>query len=110
MDGMMHKRRWVDACDVSHIPARGARRLVVPHGEIGVFKAQDGALYAIDNQCPHKKGPLTEGIVHDTAVTCPLHNWVIDLQSGRARGADEGCVRTYPVELRGDRVFIDIGE
>lgn len=63
-------------------------------------------MFAMDDRCPHKGGPLSQGIVHGAAVTCPLHNWVISLESGRALGADEGSVRTIPVKVEGDRVLI----
>ena len=109
MDGMAPKTFWIDVCGLSDIPVRGARRFAARSGEIALFRTASGAVFAIDNRCPHKGGPLSEGIVHDTGVTCPLHNWVIDLQSGVARGADEGCVRTYAVDLRGERVFVNLG-
>ena len=63
-------------------------------------------VFAIDDHCPHKGGPLSQGIVHGAAVTCPLHNWVISLETGKALGADEGCVRTIPVKVEGDLLFI----
>lgn len=106
MDGMQSLENWIDVCALDDIPIRGARRFDSVLGEVGLFRTAENVVFAIDNRCPHKKGPLSEGIVHDTAVTCPLHNWIIDLQTGQARGADEGCVRTYPVELRSGRVFV----
>ncbi|TIR62692.1 MAG: nitrite reductase (NAD(P)H) small subunit, partial [Mesorhizobium sp.] len=62
--------------------------------------------FAIEDHCPHKGGPLSQGIVHGAAVTCPLHNWVISLETGKALGADEGSVRTIPVRIEGERLFI----
>ena len=85
---------------------RGARRFQSATGEIAVFRTSSQEVYAIDNRCPHKNGPLSEGIVHDTGVTCPLHNWIIDLQSGQARGADSGCVKTYPTKIAEGRVLV----
>ena len=64
------------------------------------------AYYAVDNRCPHRGGPLSEGIVHGDAVTCPLHNWVINLATGKAVGTDEGCVTTIPVKVVGGRLFL----
>ena len=58
------------------------------------------------DHCPHKGGPLSQGIVHGAAVTCPLHNWVISLETGKALGADEGKVQTIPVKVEGERLFI----
>jgi nitrite reductase (NADH) small subunit len=69
----------------------------VPEGKIAVFRTAENEVFAIEDQCPHKGGPLSQGIVHGKAVTCPLHNWVISLENGQALGADEGAVRTIPV-------------
>ncbi|MEM6626287.1 MAG: nitrite reductase small subunit NirD [Pseudomonadota bacterium] len=102
--------QWVEIGRADQIPTRGARLVRIAGKQIGVFKTAGGEVFALDNQCPHKKGPLTEGIVHDTGVTCPLHNWVIDLQSGKARGADEGCVRTYRIDNRDGRLFLSLAE
>jgi nitrite reductase (NADH) small subunit len=109
MDGNLKMTHWVDACDIEDIPVRGARRLRWNGGVVGIFRTADNSIHAIDNVCPHKQGPLSEGIVHDCAVTCPLHNFVIDLKTGIARGEDDGQVQVYPVEIRGTRVFVDVG-
>ena len=110
MDGMISSQdNWIDLCDVSDLPMRGSRRITLAGVDIGVFRTQDGDVYAIENKCPHLGGPLSEGIVHDNAVTCPLHSWIIDLSTGQARGADSGCVKTFPVEVRGARVFLQAG-
>jgi len=90
---------WVWVARIEDIPLRGARRVKTPDAVIGLFKAAENQVFAIEDQCPHKQGPLSQGIVHDGCVTCPLHNWVIDLASGEAQGADEGAVKTYPVEV-----------
>ena len=108
MDGTTMASRWIDIGAVTDIPVRGARVVRVGMQEIGVFRTSTGDIYAIDNRCPHKGGPLSEGIVHDTAVTCPLHNWVLDLRSGKARGADEGCVRTWEVEVADNRIRLKV--
>ena len=75
-------------------------------GKIAVFRTAEDEVFAIDDHCPHKGGPLSQGIVHGAAVTCPLHNWVISLETGKALGADEGEVRTIPVRIEGDTLFI----
>lgn len=109
MDGTTMAHRWVDVGMIADVPVRGARVVRVGALEIGVFRTTAGDIYAIDNRCPHKGGPLSEGIVHDSAVTCPLHNWVLDLRTGKARGADEGCVRTYEVDIRdGGRICLKV--
>ena len=106
MDGMQPIESWLNVCDLEDIPVRGARRFQSATGEIAVFRTSSQEVYAIDNRCPHKNGPLSEGIVHDTGVTCPLHNWIIDLQSGQARGAHSGCVKTYPTKIAEGRVLV----
>lgn len=98
---------WIDIGALAAIPSRGARTVAVEGGEeIAVFRTGDDAVYALANRCPHKRGPLSQGIVHGHAVTCPLHNWKISLANGEALGEDEGCVPTIPVRLEGDRVLI----
>ena len=86
---------------------RGARLIKTASGCIAVFRTAENEAFAIDNACPHKAGPLAQGIVHDRSVTCPLHNWVIDLETGRALGADEGQVQTYALKLDADRIYLD---
>ena len=73
---------WTHVGTVDDIPRRGARCVMTPHGRIGVFRTADDRIFAIENRCPHKGGPLTEGIVHGASVTCPLHNWVLSLETG----------------------------
>ena len=97
---------WIAIGAISDIPRRGARCVATPEGKVAVFRTQDDQVYAIDDRCPHKGGPLSQGIVHATAVTCPLHNWVISLETGKALGADEGEVRTIPLRNLDGRLSI----
>ncbi len=101
---------WTSIGTINDIPRRGARCVATPQGKVAVFRTADDKVYAIDDHCPHKGGPLSQGIVHDAAVTCPLHNWVISLETGKALGADEGSVRIIPVRLDGDNLFIALGQ
>ena len=101
---------WLDLGPAAAIPVRGARQVTAPWGNIAVFRTTDDRYYALDDRCPHAGGPLSQGIVHGAAVTCPLHNWVIGLDSGEAQGADEGCVRRYPVEVRDGHLFIGFAQ
>ena len=95
---------------IEDIPRQGAR--CVKNGEttIAVFRTSDDRVFAMEDRCPHKNGPLSQGIVHDGCVTCPLHNWVISLETGTAQGADEGSTKTYPVRLDNGEVFLKITE
>jgi len=97
---------WIAVGSTNDIPLRGARCIVTPDGRIAVFRTIDDRFFAIEDQCPHKAGPLSQGIVHGAAVTCPLHNWVISLETGRALGADEGSVRTFPLRVENGQLFI----
>ena len=97
-------------CALDDIPRRGARVVKTDHGCIALFRSQEDEVFALEDQCPHKAGPLSQGIVHDTSVTCPLHNWVIDLKTGRARGEDEGQTRVFPVTLEDGNVHIRLAE
>ena len=99
---------WIDIGPVADIPLRGARKIKTALGCVAVFRTGPDEVFAATDVCPHKGGPLSEGIVHDHGVTCPLHNWVIDLQSGQARGADAGCVKTYPAKVSDGRVMVKL--
>ena len=98
---------WLDVGAAEDVPLRGARVVSLPGGEeIAVFRTGGGRFYALVNRCPHKGGPLSQGIVHGDSVACPLHNWVISLSTGEAQGADKGCTPTVPVEIRSGRILI----
>ncbi|XSG82158.1 MAG: nitrite reductase small subunit NirD [Methyloligella sp. ZOD6] len=100
--------RWIEIGQLDDIPRRGARCVATPAGKIAVFRTSDDQVFAIEDHCPHKGGPLSQGIVHGAAVTCPLHNWVISLETGEAIGADEGSVQTIPVKCDGETLFISL--
>jgi nitrite reductase (NADH) small subunit len=101
---------WMDIGAPQDVPLRGARRITTAGGDIALFRAGDGAIFALRDLCPHKKGPLSQGIVHGHSVTCPLHGWVIDLASGAPTGADAGkaCTPTVPVLVEHGRIFIPV--
>ena len=98
---------FVDIGALDDIPPQGARVVKTAQGCVAVFRTADDRVFALEDRCPHKGGPLSEGIVHGDRVTCPLHNWVFDMNSGLAQGADEGAVRTYPIRVQQGRVLID---
>ena len=103
----MSAPEWIDVGALASIPPRGARVVKSPLGCIAVFRTASDEAFALEDRCPHKGGPLSQGIVHGGAVTCPLHNWVIDLATGVAKGADEGAARTIPVKIEGGRILLD---
>lgn len=98
---------WIDIAALDDIPQRGARVVKTAFGCVAVFRTGKDEVFALNNACPHKAGPLAEGIVHGKSVTCPLHNWVISLETGEAQGADEGQVATYPARVEGARILLD---
>lgn len=98
---------WIDIGAMDDIPAQGARLVKTALGCVAIFRTAGDEVFALDDRCPHKGGPLSEGIVHGAQVTCPLHNWVFDLSTGQAQGADTGQVTTYPVRVQGGRILLD---
>ena len=98
--------KWHPIGEISDIPLRGARCVKTPPGRIAVFRTAENEVFAIEDHCPHKGGPLSQGIVHGKAVTCPLHNWAISLETGKALGVDEGRVRTIQMRNENGRLFI----
>lgn len=103
----MMEKAWIDIGALEDVPRQGARVLKTRIGCVAVFRTADDEVFALDDRCPHKGGPLSQGIVHGASVTCPMHNWVISLDSGSAMGADEGRVKTYGVRVEQGRIFID---
>lgn len=97
----------IDIGALDDIPRQGARLIKTRAGCIAVFRTADDRVFALDDRCPHKGGPLSEGIVHGSSVTCPLHAWVFDLNTGQAQGADSGQVRSYAVRVADGRVLIE---
>lgn len=97
---------WIDIGAIDVIPERGARVVKTKLGCVAVFRTGPEEVFAASNVCPHKGGPLAEGIVHGQSVTCPLHNWVFDLNTGDAKG-ENGRIATYPVRVEAGRILLD---
>ncbi|PUE65438.1 nitrite reductase small subunit NirD [Arcobacter caeni] len=100
--------KWYKITEVKNIPLMGSRKVAIEDIEIAIFKTRDGSIFAINNICPHKKGKLSEGLVHEKQVTCPLHNWEIDLQSGFALGNDSGCTAVYETKIEDGILFLSL--
>jgi nitrite reductase (NADH) small subunit len=109
MDGMSASKNFLDIGALTDIPRLGARTVKTPMGDIAIFRTGDDAIYALRDRCPHKAGPLSQGIVHGTSVTCPLHGWVISLQDGQAQGLDKGCTQRFAVKLEAGRILLALG-
>lgn len=99
---------WVAACRLEEIPRPGARCVHTPQGHIALFHTGDGELFALEDRCPHRGGPLARGMVYGQRVACPLHGMQIELASGMAVAPDEGEVRRYPVRQEGGQVLIGL--
>ena len=102
--------QWIDVGPLDAIPVRGARVVKAAIGCIAIFRTAENEAFALLDQCPHKGGPLSQGIVHDKGVTCPLHNWVINLETGGALGADEGETTKFKLKIEKGRVLLDAGQ
>lgn len=102
------KTAWVDVCALDDVPRQGSRIVKTPNGCLALFKTAKDEVYALDDECPHKQGPLSQGIVHGDFVTCPLHSWVFSLATGEAQGADIGQVATTSTRIVDGRVELRI--
>ena len=97
---------FVDVGALSDLPSRGARRVRTAHGCIALFRPHDDRVFALLDRCPHKGGPLSEGIVGNRSVTCPLHNRVIALETGETDEPGEAAVPTWPVRVECGRLLL----
>jgi len=104
--------RWIEIGRLDDIPRRGARQVRRSHSAfaIAVFRTAEDEVFALVDRCPHRGGPLSAGIVHDRAVACPLHGWVIRLDSGEAEAPDRGCVPRIAVRLAEGRIWLSASE
>ena len=100
---------WIEVGKLDDIPRQGARVVATAEGDIAVFRTADDEVFAVRDRCPHKGGPLSQGIVHGKKVTCPMHDWKIHLDTGQAAGPDEGCTPHYEVRLENGRVSLRLG-
>lgn len=98
---------WTKVCHVEDIPVAGARRISRSNGmDVAVFRTTDDHVFALLDRCPHKGGPLSQGIVFGTSVACPLHNWTIGLDSGEAAAPDNGCTPKFAVKVEAGVVYL----
>ncbi|MFG8631412.1 nitrite reductase small subunit NirD [Pseudomonas aeruginosa] len=95
---------WLDICALDEINPLGSG----PKGDIAIFRAADDQVFALDDRCPHKGGPLSQGLIYGKRVACPLHNWQIELESGEAVAPDQGCAHRHPVRVENGRVLLGL--
>lgn len=105
---VVQDKTWVAVGNINDIPRQGARRLINGSTTIAVFRTTDDQVFALEDKCPYKDGPLSEGIVHGRTVSCPITNWVISLETGEAQGADEGQAMSFPIRLEGERILVGL--
>ena len=97
---------WKSVCALEDIPRLGSRVVNTGSCDIALFRTAEDRVFAVDDRCPHKGGPLSQGIVAGDRVTCPLHNWLIELDSGRAVAPDQGCVRRHETKVEAGQVLL----
>ena len=98
---------WIEVCRIDDIPVLGARTVRRAGGDdLAIFRNASDEVFALLDRCPHKGGPLSQGIVFGRNVACPLHNWTIALESGQAAPPDEGCTRSFAVRIEDGRIYV----
>ncbi|WP_374440457.1 nitrite reductase small subunit NirD [Pseudomonas panipatensis] len=97
---------WMDICALEDITPLGSRIVAGPRGDIALFRTAADEVFALDDRCPHKGGPLSQGLIYGKRVACPLHNWQIELESGEAVAPDVGCAHRHPVRVENGRVLL----
>jgi len=112
MDGSREDPVWTLVGAIDDIPPLGARVIrgaSADVGDVAVFRGDGDRVFALADRCPHKGGPLSQGIVFGDRVACPLHNWTIELATGCASAPDVGCARRFAIRIDGDQVFVALG-
>lgn len=97
---------WTDIGGLADIPPAGGRVVNTPAGRLAVFRTALDEVYVLDDRCPHRGGPLSQGMVHGRQVQCPMHGLNVDLETGEAVAPDEGCVKRFPVKVEGGRILL----
>jgi nitrite reductase (NADH) small subunit len=99
---------WIRVCTLGEIPRLGSRVVQTGKGVIAVFRNDEDEVFALNDKCPHKGGPLSQGIVFDRKVTCPLHGWTVQLDSGEAVAPDKGCAHRYRSRVDKGEVYLNL--
>lgn len=105
MSSRTETTHWQPVARTHEIPVREGRKVSFEGHEVALFNLGEKYL-AVDNRCPHKQGPLADGLVSGESVFCPLHNWKISLENGCALSGGEGKVKVYPVKIVNQSVCI----
>ncbi|MDQ0256194.1 nitrite reductase (NADH) small subunit [Evansella vedderi] len=100
--------KLVQVAHITDLPPQVGKEVIIGEHEIALFRLTNGKVKAVENKCPHKQGPLSQGIISGEYVFCPLHDWKIDLENGQVQKPDDGCVRTFDVEIVDEMIYIRI--
>ncbi len=104
-------QEWKPICNINDIPVLGARVVVrSAKPDVAIFRNSDNKVFALLDKCPHKGGPLSQGIVFGEKVACPLHNWNIELPTGCVVSPDEGCTQKFSLKIEQDLIYLDASE
>lgn len=99
---------WIEIGHIDEIPRLGSRVVKSGNDKIAIFRNSDDEIFALGDKCPHKGGPLSEGMISGRTVTCPLHNWKLQLDTGQAVAPDEGCTNTYPIKVEDGQIYLQL--
>ena len=99
---------WIRVCALDEIAPQGSRVVASSQGDIAIFRSADDGVFGLHDKCPHKGGPLSQGIVHGETVTCPLHGFKIGLNDGEAVAPDKGCAKRFAVKAEGGVVWLQL--
>ncbi len=101
---------WQQVCPLEQIPRLGARVIESARANIAVFRTKKDEIFALEDKCPHRGGPLSQGIVFDKFVACPLHDRIMHLDTGKARAPDTGCAQSFPVKVIDGMIYIALNK
>jgi len=99
---------WHFICKVDEIPRSGGRTVHAGDISVALFRLTDDTVKAIENRCPHKNGPLADGVLSGGDVLCPLHNWRVNLDSGEVAAPESGCVKRFAVKVEDGQIFLEL--
>ncbi len=99
---------WIEVGSIEDIPTLGSRVIESAEGDIALFRNSEDEVFALRNSCPHKGGPLADGLVAGRQVTCPLHSWTLELETGEVIAPDKGCARSYPVKIDNQVIYLNL--
>jgi nitrite reductase (NADH) small subunit len=97
---------WIKITEIENVPSMGSRIVMIGDYEIVLFKTKGDFIFAVNNECPHKQGKLSEGLVHEQMVTCPMHNWDIDLETGIAKDENNACTKKYETKIEEGVIYL----